>query len=203
MAVTLYGTGQSRAIRILWMLEELGIEYAHRPIDFQNDTKKPEFLALNPNGRVPTLVTEEGDVLWESMSINLYLAKRYAGPLAPASPREEALAIQWSFWIMTEVEKNLLEVLFYTLGFLGYPQDADKAREYEQLLERPFKVLESHLSDRDWLIADRFTVADLNVASLFPWAKIARIDLTGYPAISNWVDTCLSRPAFEQARQRP
>ena len=203
MAVTLYGTGQSRAIRILWMLEELGIEYEHRPIDFQNDTKKPEFLELNPNGRVPTLITEEGDVLWESMSINLYLAKCYGGPLAPATPQEEALAIQWSFWIMTEVEKNLLEVLFYTLGFLGYPKDADKAREYEQLLERPFKVLDSQLSGRDWLISERFTVADLNVASLFPWAKIVGVDLSGYPAISNWVDACLSRPAFERARQKP
>lgn len=203
MAVTLYGTGQSRAIRTLWMLEELGIPYEHRPIDFQTDTKKPEFLAVNPNGRVPTLITEEGEVLWESMSINLYLAKHYGGPLASANPREDALAIQWSFWVMTEVEKNLLEVLFYTLGFLGYPKDLDKAHEYEQLLERPFNVLESHLSEKDWLISERFTVADLNVASLFPWAKIARIDLGGYPAISNWMDACLDRPALERARQKP
>ncbi len=203
MTVTLYGTGQSRAIRTLWMLEELGIEYAHQPIDFQTDTKKPEFLAINPNGRIPTLVTEQGEVLWESMSINLYLAKHYGGPLAPTNPPAEALAIQWSFWVMTEVEKPLLETLFYTLGFLGYPKDLDKAREHEQLLERPFNVLESHLSGKNWLISEQFTVADLNVASLFPWAKIAGVDLGFYPAISNWVDACLSRPAFERARQKP
>ena len=203
MTITLYGTGQSRAIRALWMLEELGIAFDHKPINFQTDTKTPEFLAVNPNGRVPTLVTEADEVYWESMSINLYLTKRYGGPLAPASAEEDALATQWSFWVMTEVEKNLLEVLFYTLGFLGYPKDEDKAREYEAMLERPFKVLDAHLEARQWLIADRFTVADLNVASLFPWAKIAGVDLGGYPAMSRWVDACLARPAMERARSRP
>lgn len=202
MPLIVYGTGQSRAMRALWMLEELGIEFEHKPINFQTDTKAPEFLAINPNGRIPTIITEEGEVLWESMAINLILAKRYGGELAPADASEEALATQWSFWVMTEVEKDLLESLFYTLGFMGREQDADKAAEYAALLDRPFKVIDAQLSQREWLIADRFTVADLNVASLFPWAKIARIDLTPYPALANWTERCLARPAFERARSR-
>ncbi|MCY4039769.1 MAG: glutathione S-transferase family protein [Gammaproteobacteria bacterium] len=203
MPTILYGAGQSRAIRTLWMLEELGVEFEHKPISFQADTKTDEFLAVNPNGRVPTLVTEDGEVYWESMSINLYLAKQDGGPLAPANLQEDALATQWSFWMMTEMEKTLLEVLFYTLGAMGYPKDADKAKEYEALLARPFKVLEAHLSSREWLVAERFTVADLNVASLFPWAKMAGIDLGGYPSTAKWVDACLSRPAFARASARP
>ena len=203
MTITLYGTSQSRAIRALWMLEELGVPFEHKPINFQDDTKTPEFLAVNPNGRVPALVSEDGEVYWESMSINLYLAKRYGGPLAAASAQEETLAVQWSFWVMTEIEKTLLEVLFHSLGLLGYAKDAGKAKECEAALERPFKVLDAHLAGREWLVADRFTVADLNVASHFPFARMANIDLGGYASMSRWVDACLSRPAMARARARP
>ncbi len=203
MAVIVYGTGQSRAIRTLWMLEELGVPYEHRPIDFLASTRTPEFLAVNPNGRIPAIVTEEGALLWESMSINLYLAKRYGGELACANPMQEALATQWSFWAITEVEKDLLEVLFFTLGLMEHEKDMARAAEHEQLLERPLKVLDAHLRDRNYLISESFTVADLNVASLFPWAKMARIDLRPYPEIHRWTEACLSRPAMLRARERP
>ena len=202
MSLIVYGTSRSRALRVLWMAEELGIEFEHRAINFSTDTKTPEFLSINPNGRVPTLITESGEVLWESMAINLYLAKHYGGELAPSDAWQEALAVQWSFWVMTELEKNLLEVLFSTLGILGQEVDPERAASYAELLKRPLEVLESALSERQWLMGDNFSVADLNVASVLTFSKMAKVDLSPYPAVSKWLDTCLSRPALQRARER-
>ncbi len=76
----LYGIAGSRAMRSLWAAEEVGVEYEHVPTHFIGDSKKPDYLAINPNGRVPALV--DGDVtLFESMAINLYLARKYGGAL--------------------------------------------------------------------------------------------------------------------------
>src|SRR5262245_65462598 len=104
----LYGVRQSRAMRSLWALEELGVPYEHVPIDFVTEAKKPEFKAINPNGKIPALV--DGEVtLFESLAINLYLAKKYdkAG-IQPATLEDEARAIQWSVWATTEIEPLLI-----------------------------------------------------------------------------------------------
>ena len=78
----LYGISRSRAMRPLWMLEELGLPYEQVKVCFAGDTRKPEFLRINPNGHIPVL--QDGDlVLWESMAINLYLARRYDKGLWP------------------------------------------------------------------------------------------------------------------------
>ena len=96
----LYGIPASRAFRSIWAAEEVGVDYELVPTHFLGDSKKPDYLQINPNGRVPTLV--DGDlVLFESMAINLYLAKKYGGKLYPSDAADEARAIQWSFWGMT------------------------------------------------------------------------------------------------------
>ena len=105
--IKLYGVPLSRAFRSLWALEEIGVEYENVPVNFIGDSKKPEYLAINPNGRIPALV--DGDLtLFESMAINLYLARKYDGGLQPKALEDEARAVQWSFWGMTEIEPHLL-----------------------------------------------------------------------------------------------
>ena len=90
---TLYGTSASRALRALWGIEETGIAFTHVPTTYGPDSKSPDYLAVNPNGRIPALV--DGDLtLFESMAINLYLAKHYGGALYPANPADEARAWQ-------------------------------------------------------------------------------------------------------------
>ena len=102
--IQLYGNLRSRATRCLWMLEETGqpyqlIEKSTRADDLQT----AEYVQLNPNARIPTLV--DGDVtLWESMAINIYLAQKYDGPVHLAGPKELGLAAQWSFWAVLEME---------------------------------------------------------------------------------------------------
>jgi glutathione S-transferase len=197
------------------MARELGLEAEHVPVSFTDGgNRTPEYLALNPNGRLPTL-EDGGFVLWESMAINLYLAKKY-GPggageaLAPRDLEEEALATQWSFWVVTELEKPLLRV---TLARMKLPEDSPEGRYFrervprdpdgeaaaERELERPMKVLDGVLADRQYLVGERFTVADLDVASVLAWARPARLDLTRWPNVAGWLARCLGRPAFRAA----
>ncbi len=198
--IRLYGVAASRAFRSLWMLEELGLPYEQVPTNFATgDTRKPEFLSINPNGHIPALVDGE-TTLWESMAINLYLARKYDGGLWPRSIEGEGHAIQWSFWVMTEVEEPLLTALMNRVFLPEDQRDAEKARDGVERLEGPLAVLDGALEGRDHLLEDRFTVADLNVASVLSWASLAGLDLTTRPRVASWLEGCLSRPAVTRAR---
>ena len=193
--LTLYGAMASRAHRVVWMLKELGLAFEHVPTGFQDgSTRRPEFLAINPNGRVPVLV-DDGFVVFESLAINLYLAKKHGGPLAPADLREDALATQWSFWVVTEVEKPLL---FASANRALFREDARVEEEAQMALaklDRPLAVLDAHLRDRPHLLGDRFSVADLNVATVMDLAPQCGIALDAWPNVAAWLQRCLARPA--------
>jgi glutathione S-transferase len=199
MTLKVYGPLQSRTYRVLWMVTELGIPFEHIPTSIATDAKTDSYKKLNPNGRVPT-IDDDGLVVWESMAINLYLAKKYGRDLAPQTVAEEAHATQWSFWVMTEVEKPLLQALFSTLGMLGMPKDPEKVRASYEELKPPFGVLNQHLAGSKFLIADRFTVADVNVAAVMSGVQAARLDLSPWPNIKRWLDGCLAREAASKAR---
>ena len=158
----LYGISGSRAIRSLWAIEEVGIEYEHVSVNFMAESKKPEYLAVNPNGRIPAL--QDGDVtLFESMAINLYLAKTYGGDLYPRDPADEALVWQWSVWVMTEIEPAQMDIVIQKFFTPEEKRDATVLAAAEKTLARPLKVLDDTLAKRDWLVGDAFSIADLNV----------------------------------------
>lgn len=196
--ITLYGAMASRAHRVVWMLNELALPFRHVPTPFlDGSTRTPDFLALNPNGRVPVL-DDGGLVLFESLAINLYLARTYgAAPLdlAPRNPAEEGRALQWSFWVATEVEKPLLLASANLRLFAEAQRNADEAQMALDKLARPFKVLNDHLALRSHLIGERFTVADLNVATVMDLAPQCGISLADWPALQAWHRRCLDRPA--------
>ncbi len=169
----LFGNSRSRAMRCLWMLEEMGtpynlIEKSTRAEDLQT----ADYLRLNPNARIPTLV--DGDVvLWESMAINIYLAQKYEGPMHCASPEVLGLAAQWSFWAVLEMENLLLDLLQHRALLPEFARDPSYAERDESLLRKPLGVLNDALAGRGFLVGDSFTVADLNVASILVWGKMA------------------------------
>ena len=200
--IKLYGVPLSRAGRCLWMLEELGLPYENIPVHFATgDTRKPEYLKKNPNGHIPTL--EDGDlVLFESMAINLYLARKYGKDLWPGTPEDEGRAWQWSFWGMTECEEPLLTALLHRAVYPEAQRDAAKADDAERRLAKPLAVLDGFLAGRKWLVGDAFGVADLNVASVLLWLRPARIDLSPFPNAARWVGECASRPAAQKLRGR-
>ncbi len=220
--IQLFGNANTRAFRSLWLLDELGVPYEHVNTDFHNgDTRKPEFLAINPNGHVPALV--DGELrLWESMAINLYLAGRYGqAPFWPASEPDRARAVQWSFWAVTECEQHGFNVLFQKGGeqfarwreWSSSPEfrethpaavapSEETAAASEAALQIPFRVLNAHLEGRDYILGPAFTAADLNVASILVSVLLARIDLSAHPRLAAWLGRCTSRPAVARAAAR-
>jgi glutathione S-transferase len=194
-AITLYGHPFSRAHRVMWMLKELGIAYNHVPTPFTDgSTHQPEFLKVNPNGRVPALSDGE-QTFFESLAINLYLARKFCGPLAPRDLTEEGLVTQWSFWVVTEIEKPMLLASANAMLFAEGSRRADELAAMVDKLDRPFKVLNDHLSGRDWLVGDRFTVADLNVSAVMTLGVLAGLPIDCHPRLWTWLQRCIERPA--------
>jgi glutathione S-transferase len=194
-----YGVPQSRAARTLWMVEECGVPYELVSTHFAKDTKTDAYKAINPNSRVPA-IDDDGVIVWESMAINLYLAKKYGGDLAPKNLADEAHAIQWSFWVMTEIEKPLLNALFARTGMMGMAKDEAQAMKYFDEIRKPLAVLNAHLAKNEYILGSRFTVADLNVACVLNWATAGRFSLADYPKVEAWLGTCAARPAAQKAR---
>jgi glutathione S-transferase len=194
--ITLHGVADSRAFRCLWMLEELGIEYQHVPVDFSGECKKPEYLELNPNGRVPCLV--DGDlVLFESLAINLYLARRYGAALWPSTIADEARMLQWTLWATNELDTPL--AVLTRQGRL--PKEERSAALVDQAFEtlgRPMRVLDKQLSVAPFLLGSVFSLADLNTASVAAAALSGRFDLGPFPHVKAWLGQCLARPAAQR-----
>lgn len=200
--IKLYGFPGSRAFRNIWMLEELGVPYENIPVHFATgDTRKPDYLAINPNGHVPALV-DDGAAYWESMAINLYLAKKYDKGLQPKSLEDECHAIQWSVWAMTEVENPLIDVLLHRMFLPADQRDPKVAEAGGEKLKGPLGVLDRHLAGRKNVLGDQFTVADVNLASVLSWAPLVGVDLSGFPDLGRWLAECASRPAAKTATAR-
>ena len=130
------------------------------------------------------------------MAINLYLAEKYGGGLKPRTPEEWGTAYQWTFWGMMETEDLLLTALRHRYLYPEEQRDPAKADVAEAALQKPLAVLNNALGGRKYLLGNEFTVADLNLAHLFTWARRANIDLSAHPNIDRWLDECYSRPAY-------
>ncbi len=197
--LTIYGTPASRTIRTIWMATELGLDYELDPVDFRKgETKEPAYLALNPNATVPTI--EDGDfVLWESLAINLYLARKHPGPLTPNSLEEEMLAMQWSMWALTRLEEPCVVLVQNATGV--HPHPADKVAAAMEAVKAPMAVLDGELADKEYLLGERFTVTDLNVSCVARVLKRVEFDFGAYPHVADWLDRCLARPACKEAQE--
>jgi glutathione S-transferase len=193
----IYGTSRSRANRVIWMAEELGISYETISVDL-SAPRDPAFLAVNPNGRLPA-IDDDGFHLFESMAINLYLAKKHGGPLTPRDLGEDAKMIQWSFWAVSELEKPGLDYLMHTMFLPPEKRDASIPGKALETLKRPIAVLDQALEASGYLVGDRFTAADLNVGNFVAYLASAREFLGQYPHVADFVGAVVARPAFKKA----
>lgn len=192
--IKLYGVPRSRTARVIWMLEELQIPYENIPVSFMGESRKPDFLRINPNGHIPAL--QDGDLtLFESLAINLYLARKYDKGLWPKAIEGEAKAYQWSVWAMTELEEPLLTVLLNRAFLPEAQRDPKKADDAAVRVKTPLAVLEGQLTG-DYLGGKDFSVTDLNVASVLSWAPLAGLDLGFVPKTSAWLARCTARPGY-------
>ena len=206
--LTIHGVYRSRASRNLWLAMELGVPFEQVPViqlyrladpaaaEGILHTKSPQFLKINPNGHVPS-IEDDGLVLHESLAINLYLAKKHGGPLAPVDLAEDALMTMWALWAATEVEPHALTVLNHRVGKPPAERDPKLAQAAIEALRGPFAVLDEHLATNGNVVGERFTVADINTAEVFRYALPAPELFEAAPRVQAWLAACHARPAFK------
>jgi glutathione S-transferase len=195
----IYGIARTRAFRALWMANELGLDYEHSPIEIgAAGARSPEFLAINPNGRRLPFIVDNGFVLFESLAITLYLAKKHSNrKLYPGTLEDEASAWQWSLWAVTEVDRGVNIWSLHAVRLPPAERDAVKRNEALKVLVAPFKVLDAAVAKQKYLLGNDFTVADLNVAAVI--SRAVDMDLSAIPNLKAWLTRCLERPAARKA----
>ncbi len=213
MTLTIYGVYRSRARRNIWLAMELGIPFAHVPVIQAHrlpdadapgaplNTRSPEFLAINPNGRVPA-IDDDSFRMHESMAINLYLARKHGGPLAPANVEEEGLAAMWALWAATECEPLGITVYRHRLTLPTEQRDEALAEQAVASLRKPFAVLDKALAKNGFLMGGRFTVADLNASEIIRYSLSAPELFADAPHVKKWITACQARPAWQDMMKR-
>jgi glutathione S-transferase len=194
----LYGFGPTRSLRALWGLKELGVEFEFIPVNLQaGEHRRPEYLALNPAGKVPVLV--DGDlVLPESAAIVLYLAEKYPEKkLMPSKLEQRAQVYRWVLFAVTELEQPLWRMTKHT--FI-YPEEKRIAKDIE-LAREDFTamaaVLERHMDGRQYIVGDSMSVADCVTAYLMDWANEQKL-LEGCPNLKAYLQRMYQRSTAPQ-----
>ena len=133
-------------------------------------------------------------MMFESLAMTLYLAKKAGGPLAPKDLKEDALMTMWTLWGVNEVEAHSVQILYHRMLWPEDQRDEQKALASIETLRAPFAVLEDHLSKHDYVVGDRFTVADINVAAVCAYARLAPELIKTHPHIDAYLNRILERP---------
>jgi glutathione S-transferase len=194
----LYGFGPTRWLRALWGLRELGVDVELMPVNLlAGEHRRPEFLAINPAGKVPVLV--DGDsVIPESAAIVLYLAEKYPDrELMPTDLKERAQVYRWVMFAMTELEQPLWRIAKHTFVLpedKRLPQDVALAGEDFAAMAG---VLERHMEGRQFVVGDRVTAADCVTAYLMDWANEEHL-LDGFPNLRAYLDRMYARATAPQ-----
>jgi glutathione S-transferase len=180
------------------MAGELGLQYEHKDwLPRSPETRTPEFLALNPNARVP-VIDDDGFVLAESMAINCYLAKKHKSPLYPRDAKHEALALQWSLWETDRLDRQIVDYVRHTSALPAGERKPEIAEKAWKEVAPALDVLETALAKSEWLAGPAFSVGDLNVASALYRALF--MDLSKWPHVQRWMNRCWERPAAKKVR---
>lgn len=202
MSLVFYFSPQSSASPVRWTLEELGVPHQKVQIDLKaGEQKKPEFLKLNPNGRVPLLV-HDGTPIFESAAIQIYLGETFGvdkGLYPPPGPKRGEV-MKWIVWTNATLGEAMSRV-GRNLGPWA-PEDERNAKagatakaEVEGLL----RIVEDTLADRSYLTGENLTIADLHLSSWMDYVRMMQIDLAPFPKLSAWVTRCISRPSYKVA----
>jgi glutathione S-transferase len=166
----------------------------------KGEQRKPEYLALNPTGRTPTLV-DDGFSLWESSAIMRYLADKTEAPLYPKDARTRADIARWESWHGQHWSQGaapfLIENLVKKVMAIGEPDEPALARA-AAIFHREAGVLDQHLGGHEWLVGSGMTIADLIVVAPLAYAEEAKIPLGSYPNINRWLAQQMALPAWRE-----
>lgn len=210
----LYSLPTPNGVKVSIMLEEIGLAYEPHLIDIgKNETWTPEFLSLNPNGKIPSIIDPNGPdgkkplALFESGAILLYLAEK-SGKFLPQDPALRYETIQWVFFQMAAVGPMFGQVGFFH-KFAGREyEDKRPLERYKNESKRLLGVLETRLEGRDWIMGQDYSIADI---SLLGWVRNligfyeARelVEFDSFPRVGQWLERGLARPAVQRGLNIP
>jgi glutathione S-transferase len=202
MTIKFYYNPQSSAARVHLSLEELGVPYEKVLVDLQaKDQKKPEFLALNPNGKVPTIVID-GTPMFESIAIQILLGERYGverGLWPAVGSPEHMQALTWLCWAQVSLSAPMFRYMMNTSEWFpkemhSPAQAAGALTEAHEML----RILDTRIGARGNVVHDRWTLVDSDLASVLGWSLVmGKIDTAEYPNLRSWLGRARERPAFK------
>jgi len=207
----LYSFPTPNGVKVSIALEEVGLPYEAHTIKL-SETTTPEFLSLNPNNKIPAIIDPDGAgglalTLWESGAILIYLAEK-TGKLMPANPAERAETLQWLMFQMGGIGPIFGQFGFFNVFAGKEIKDPRPRQRYQDEAIRLLDVLDNHLEGKEYLVADKYSIADI---AIWPWIRAAKIlykaeDAFGYEKIPNvmrWTEHCMARPASERGLAIP
>jgi glutathione S-transferase len=195
--IQFYGSPMSSAGRTHVMLEECGAPYEYHRVVLRDPAQKAEYLKVNPSGKIPFIV--DGAVrIPESIAINFYLAERYAPQLWAAELEERARLYAWSLWAISTLQNEALRVLHHTMIVPVEQRSAYEVETGKKNVQRYLDHLDTQLPDGGYLLGDRYTVADLNVASVVNLATALGAGKLAEKSTA-WLDKIKARPAWQKA----
>ncbi|MCY1058378.1 glutathione S-transferase family protein [Nannocystis sp. SCPEA4] len=202
MSITFYYAPNSSATRVHWVLEELGIAYDKVKLDLRaGEQHKPEFLAINPNAKVPALVVD-GTPMFESLAIIIYLGDRFGadkGLWPRVGSGEHAEALAWIVWGSVTLGGTIFRIFYNTSEwFPAESRNAQQAETAGKEFEAQLGLLDQRLRGREYLVGDGFTLVDAANAAALGWAlTMIKVDMTRFPGVAAWLDRCTRRPAHQ------
>ncbi|VVT10522.1 Disulfide-bond oxidoreductase YfcG [Sphingomonas sp. EC-HK361] len=211
--IQLYSLNTPNGVKASIMLEEAGLPYEAHLVDFaKDDQKSPEFVSLNPNGKIPAMIDPDGPegapiALFESGAILLYLAEK-SGKFIPDDAAGRWHAIQWVMFQMGGVGPMFGQLGFFN-KFAGKDYEDKRPRDrYLAESKRLLGVMDAALAGKTWFLGDDYTIADI---SMLGWVRNligfyeARdlVGFDGYPNVAAWLDRGLARPAVQRGLEIP
>ena len=197
----LYSATQSRGVRPRWLLEEIGAPYELVRVNLTaGEQKKPAYLAINPNGTVPTLV--DGDLtLFESAAICQYLADKFPDKrlAPPAGTPARGLYYQWIHYAMSGLEPPAVAIFLHTIQKPEAERIPAIVQESRRQLTAALDVVERALAGRNYILGDDFTAADVMIGSTLAWAQMMGLIGDGHKATGAYLARVTGRPAFQRA----
>jgi glutathione S-transferase len=204
MSLVFHYTPMTSAVRIHWLLEELGVPYEKKKVDLaKGEQRSPEYLALNPNGKVP-LIVDDGTPIFESLAILIYLGEKHGvdkGLYPPMGPKRGE-ALRWLAWGNVTLGDAVSRLLRNTSErFPADEQNAKAAESAKKEIGDLLKIVDDALDGTPYLLGDTFTIVDLAIGGYLPFLARLGIDLGPFKRAQEWLGRCTSRPGLAKAMQ--
>ncbi len=200
--IKIYGGSRSSGGRCFLTLEECGVKYEPMSVNMrEKQHKSADFLKLNPNGKIPVL-TDGEYVIWESIAINRYLAEKYKPELLGSTIEERGHVEQWSVWSMVELQPSLVDLLIQMVFVPEANRDQALIAKCHTRIPERLAVLDGHLRNREFMVSNYFSLADINAASVANIGLSLQMDYSAYPNILQWLGHLNKRPSFKKVAER-